>query len=157
MSRPGQRDEQGERELRVSFKVHIERGRCKRLVAGEAPPRPEREAKPQGTIPRVARLLALAHHLQDMLDRGEVKSMAEIARLGHVTRARVTQIMNLLNLAPDIQEAILFLPRTVTGHDPITERDLRPIASILDWERQQEMWRTLDRERLGHVETGQGV
>lgn len=64
---------------------------------------------------------------------------AELARLGHVTRARLTQIMNLLNLAPDIQEAILHLPRVERGRDPITERQLRPIAAVVDWERQRRM------------------
>jgi hypothetical protein len=47
-----------------------------------------------------------------------------LADLGHVTRARVCQIMNLLQLAPDIQEAILFLPRVEGGRDPIKERRL---------------------------------
>jgi hypothetical protein len=51
-------------------------------------------------------LLALAHKFQGMLDRGEVASMAELARLGRVSRARITQIMDLLLLAPDIQERI---------------------------------------------------
>jgi len=140
VDRPSNGEQRGEKELKVSFKVHIERGRCKRLVAGEAPPQPGREAKPQGTIPRVARLLALAHHLQDMLDRGEVKSMAEIARLGHVTRARVTQIMNLLLLAPDIQEAILFLPPTTKGRDPIVENDIKPLLRTLSFRKQREHW-----------------
>src|SRR3712207_3152134 len=46
------------------------------------------------------------------IEAGQVDCVVvyKVARLGHVTRARVTQIMNLLNLAPDIQEAILFLP-----------------------------------------------
>ena len=66
-------------------------------------------------MPRVARLLALAHKFQGMLDRGEVASMAELARLGCVTPARITQIMDLLLLAPDIQEEILFLPAVEGG------------------------------------------
>jgi hypothetical protein len=37
-----------------------------------------------------------------MLDSVEVKSMAELARLGRVSRARITQIMDLLMLAPDM-------------------------------------------------------
>lgn len=59
-------------------------------------------------VPRVARLLALAHKFQKMLDSGEVESMAELGRLGRVSRARVTQIMDLLMLAPEIQEEVLF-------------------------------------------------
>jgi hypothetical protein len=58
-------------------------------------------------IPRVARLLAVAHKFQKMLDSGEVESMAELARLGRVSRARITQVMDLLLLAPDIQESVL--------------------------------------------------
>ena len=51
----------------------------------------------------------------------------------HMCRARLTQIMNLLNLAPDIQEAILFLPVVTDGDDPVHERQLRPILRVLDW------------------------
>jgi len=58
-----------------------------------------------------------------------------------VTRARVTQIMNLLNLAPNIQEDILFLPRTQSGRDPISERQIRPIAAQPDWHKQGHAWR----------------
>lgn len=48
---------------------------------------------------------------------------ADLPRLGHVTRARVTQIMNLLNLAPDIQGAILFLLPVKFGRDPNCSSD----------------------------------
>jgi hypothetical protein len=65
------------------------------------------EAVAAPRIPRVTRLMALAIKLQDMVDRGEVLDYADLARLGLVTRARLTQIMNLLLLAPDIQEQIL--------------------------------------------------
>lgn len=66
----------------------------------------------------------------------------ELARLGHVTRARMSQIMSLLNLAPDIQEAILFLPKTVKGRDPVCARDvIRLAASEVDWGRQREGWK----------------
>jgi hypothetical protein len=78
-----------------------------------------------GRIPRVTRLVALAHRFQGLLARGEVQSMADLARLGGVTRARITQIMDLLLLAPDIQEALLFLPPVKSAHDPIHLRELR--------------------------------
>ena len=68
---------------------------------------------------------------------------ADLARLGHVTRARVTQIMNLLQLAPEIQEALLFLPRTVKGRDPIREHHVRPIAAELEWRKQRRLWRAV--------------
>ena len=87
--------------------------------------------------------MALAIRMDGLVRGGEVADYADLARLGHVSRARVTQIMNLLQLAPDIQEALLFLPRTERGRDPIREHHIRPLTGILDWRRQREMWRRL--------------
>jgi len=89
--------------------------------------------------------MALALRLDERLRRGDIASYAEVAELGHVSRARVSQILNLLNVATDIQEAVLFLPRTVRGRDAIILRDLQPIASTLDWRRQRVMWGHLTR------------
>ena len=91
--------------------------------------------------------------LDERLRRGDLASYAEVAELGHVTRARVSQILNLINLSPEIQQALLFLPRTVRGRDPIIVRDLQPIASTLDWRRQRVLWQQLIRHdpRLGDV------
>jgi hypothetical protein len=109
---------------------------------------PETTVPDLGRVPRVSRLMALAIHMDDLIRRGEVADYAELARLAHVTRARVTQIMNLLHLAPDIQEEILGLPRTKGGLDPIREKMVRPIAAIPDWRRQRRLWRELrDRQR----------
>ncbi len=76
------------------------------MKEGEAP-----EAQPLGSVPRISRLMALAIRTQDLVDQGEVADYADLARLAHISRARISQIMNLTLLAPDIQEAILFLPR----------------------------------------------
>ena len=122
-------------ESRVHFRTN-RHGR-KRLAEGDAPAPPP---QPLGSVPRVSKLLALAHRFQGLVDSGEVRDLAELARLGGVTRARVTQIMGLLQLAPDIQEAVLDLPRTVRGRDPVTERDLRPVVAEPEWERQREVW-----------------
>jgi hypothetical protein len=84
--------------------------------------------------------MALAIRFDRLIKSGEVTDQADLARLGQVSRARVTQIMNLLLLAPEIQEEILFLPRTIQGRDPVRERMIRPIASVLDWRGQREMW-----------------
>lgn len=127
---------------KVEFKVHFQasrRGR-KEVVVGEKPAGP---ALSPGNLPRVTRLMALAIRFEQLIRDGEVHDLADIARLGLVTRTRVTQIMNLLHLAPDIQEAILNLPRVEQGRDPITERDLRPIASVIDWRKQRPMWSSL--------------
>jgi hypothetical protein len=72
-----------------------------------------------------------------------VKDYTEAARLGHVTRARISQVMSLLYLAPDIQEQVLFLPRTEHGRDPLILRDLLPIAATADWSKQRRLWRRL--------------
>ena len=85
--------------------------------------------------------MALAIRFDGLIRDGVVADQAELARLGHVTRARLTQIMNLLNLAPDIQEEVLFLPPTERGRDPISERDCRPIAAEWNWRKQRRMWR----------------
>lgn len=96
-----------------------------------------------GRVPRVARFMALAIHLDRLVRSGSIANYAELARLGHVTRARVTQIMNLLHLAPGIQEEILFLPLTERGRDHIILRDLLPIAAQPIWQIQQTLWRQL--------------
>jgi len=79
-------------------------------------------------VPRESRLMALAIRLDQLICDGVVTDQAELARLGHVSRAWLTQIMNLLWFAPDIQEEILFLPPT--GRDTITEQQIRPIAAV---------------------------
>jgi hypothetical protein len=92
--------------------------------------------------------LALALRIDEQVRKGELTSYAEVAILGHVTRARVSQIMNLLNLAPDLQEVILFLPRTERGRDAIILRELQPIASIVDWRKQRILWQQLTKHTL---------
>lgn len=103
----------------------------------------------KGNIPRVAKLLALAIRFEKLVKRGDIQDYADLARLGYVTRARITQIMNLLNLAPDIQEDILFLPNTMKGRDPILEKDMRPVAAVPHWSRQRKMWAQMRKDRLG--------
>lgn len=125
--------------LTIECDIHFDRkGRGGRRVM-ENGPRPQRAIKPD-RVPRVARLMALAIRFERLLRDGVIESYSELAALGHVTRARISQIMNLLNLAPDIQEAILFLPRTEHGHDPIHLRQLQSIAAVPDWRRQRGMW-----------------
>ncbi len=90
-------------------------------------------------VPRVAKLMALAIRFDQLIRDGVVADQAELARLGHVSRARVTQVMNLLNLAPDLQEKILFLQGPTRGRDQIAERDLRTIAAAKGWGRQRRL------------------
>ena len=125
--------------LRVEAKMHFKRKRKgrKTITQGDAP------ATPPGRMPRVTKLMALAIRFEQLIRDGVVADQAELARLGHVTRARMTQIMNLLHLAPDIQEAILFLPRVEFGRDPITERELRSLVASPDWRKQRKLWESV--------------
>ncbi len=111
-------------------------------------PRRFRRASKPGTpsalrIPRITRLMALAIKFDEMIRRGEVRDYADLARLGHVSRARITQIMNLLNLAPDIQEEILHLSRAPYGRFPICEAKLRRVTDRVSWAEQRQLWRRL--------------
>ncbi len=109
-----------------------------------APERPQRgDVAPTGRVPRVARLLALAHRIDGMIRNGELDDLADAARRLNLTRARVSQITNLLLLAPAIQEAVLDLPLVTNGRDPVSERQLRPIAAEPDWNKQLSMWRQI--------------
>jgi len=93
-----------------------------RMRAEEPDPAP-----PPERIPRAARVLALAHKWRGLIRSGAVKDQAELARLVGVSRARVTQVMGLLWLAPDVQEAVLF------GEIDVDERGLRERAGIVAW------------------------
>lgn len=88
-------------------------------------------------VPRIARLLALAIRFDELLREDTIRNYADLARLGGVTRARMTQIMKLLHLAPDIQERILF-PPVVPG---LNERNLRPVVARIDWDEQRRLFR----------------
>jgi len=128
--------------ITIEREIHFHRrgqGSRKELRDG---PEPQRLAEP-GRVPRVARLMALAIRFDQLLRERIVASYTELAALGHVTRPRVSQIMNLLQLAPDIQEQILFLPRTVRGRDRLQLRQLQPIAAVPDWQKQRRLWREL--------------
>jgi len=92
-------------------------------------------------LPRVTHLMALAIKLQDMLREGVARNYSELARLGHVSRARVSQIMSLLQLAPDLQEELLFLPAIEQGRPAVTEPLVRKVVRLYDWDQQRRVWR----------------
>lgn len=102
---------------------------------------------PAGRIPRVSRHMALAIRLDGLIRSRELRDQAAVARLGGVSRARVTQIMNLQFLAPDIQEQLLFLAPLSAGRAPVLLRDLQPIARHFCWEKQRAMWGRLTATR----------
>lgn len=124
--------------IRLDYTVHFAPGRSgeRRLREGEKPVPPVAEGK----VPRISRLMALAIRIDELVRAGEIEDFAAAAELGHVTRARMSQIVNLLNLAPTIQEALLELPLVAGDKAAITERELRSIASEPDWAKQLDMW-----------------
>ena len=91
--------------------------------------------EPQGRPHRIARVVALAHRLDELVRSGAVRDYGELARLGHVSPARICQFLTLLHLAPAIQEYLLFL--TTSERMPITEPSLRKIAREPRWDRQR--------------------
>lgn len=129
--------------LTVTREVHIRNRNhgAKQFWSGVEP------AIPVGKVPRISRVMALAIHCNDLIESGAITDQSELARFGQITTARSTQIMSLLALAPDIQEDILFLPRTQVGRDAIKENEVRPIAATLDWRKQRRLWADL-RERV---------
>lgn len=110
------------------------------------PQRPqEKTFKGKGRVPRLARLLALAIKFHGLIRTGAIGNHADLARLGHVSRARISQLMSLLSLAPDIQEEILWLPLTTSGRDPFSLREVLPITLVLCWKQQRCLWQGLKR------------
>ncbi len=96
----------------------------------------------------VARRLALAHRLDADIQAGVYEDQADVARQHGLTRARLTQLMNLLLLAPDIQEELLAL-EVPAGREPISERALRPLTETLLWSEQRTLWRGIRTEDNG--------
>jgi hypothetical protein len=126
--------------LTVTRKLEVARvGVGGRQVVTIASPAPV--LAPTVKIPRIARLMALAIKLDAMIREGTVKDQAEIARLGHVSRARVSQILSLLNFAPDLQEKLLFLQ--LTDGSLLILADLYPIVAEANWAVQRALWARL--------------
>jgi len=129
-------------EIQVGATFHKKRvGKHIAMVEGPPPTAPERV---KGRLPRITRYMALAIYYEDLIRQGHVHDYAEIATLGHVTRARVTQIMNLRLLAPDVQVLILSLPRVEEGRDAVTLRSLQCVALEPEWKRQRRRWNDLN-------------
>ena len=134
-----------------SFRPHRRRGAQEsagaNATANQAPSSP-------GRVPRVARLLALAIKFEALLHQGVITDYAALARLGRVSRARISQIMDLLLLAPDIQEEILFLPAVQRGRDQICLRSLHGISMVQSWQKQRILWHKLNTSVSGFSKGG---
>lgn len=114
----------------------VQRGHARRFTP-EAPRGPVRRPA------RVAVMLALAHKIQQAIDAGTVPDRAEVARRLGFTRARVTHLMDLTLLSPDLQERVLGL-EAVDGVEPMAERTLRAVAHAGPWAEQRGAWETLN-------------
>ncbi len=121
--------------MTVKRKVHFQRGDHGRLSVADKP-RPSKRVAP-GRIPRISRLMALAIRFDRMIREGQVNDISELARLAHVSQPRMTQIMNLNHLAPDIQEALLFLSPVNKGRERVHELMMRRVAREAEWGRQR--------------------
>ena len=122
--------------VKVSANVRFETRRKGTRCLVQTPETTPQEG-PRGRLPRITRLMALAIHFDQLIQSGAVANYSELARLGNVTRARMTQIMNLLMLDPALQEEILFLPRVENGRDEVCLRDLQAVAGLVEWKEQQ--------------------
>lgn len=122
MSTPGTRVLGGE--------LHrVRHGRRTRFSTGPLQSPSERPA-------RVAVTLALAHKIRQGILSGDVRDQVDAARRLGLTRARLSQILDLTNLAPDLQEEILFL-EAIDGHEPLCERALRGALRFAEWAEQR--------------------
>ena len=127
--------------VEVRFNLHLA-GRRNGTSPGS-----ENSGVSRGRLPRISQVLAMAITIQEMVHRGEVKDYADFARQRSISRERVSQVMKLVWLAPDIQVEILYLPPSVGGRYPISELSLRRIGEMLSWAEQRAAWGKLKRER----------
>jgi hypothetical protein len=127
--------------MEMSYEVHFvrrDRGRVD-LVEGVAP-----VVAPRARVPaRIARLVALAHYVEGLVRAGTVRDYADVASLAGITRARMSQITSLLNLAPDIQAELLEMVKPERGREITGETQLRLVVRELDWNIQRKMFRAL--------------
>jgi hypothetical protein len=121
--------------VKLDFTVPFRRVPASTTLLAE--PTPGLKCRP----PRIARLVALAHKLDWLVRSGQIAGYGELARLGHISPARLCQIMVLLHLAPSIQEYVLFLAPADTRF--VTELGLRKIAREPRWDRQRKLFEQL--------------
>ena len=115
---------------------HVSRFVVTTRIEGHGKPKPttrELRARRTPVTSRAARMLALAHHVEALVEEGRLADYAQTARILGITRARISQVIALLVLSPAIQQAVL------TGSEAIPERTLRRLVRESSWARQQEI------------------
>lgn len=115
----------------ATYRVRRAAGRVE-FSRNPAPPPP---VVPRSRPAEVACMLALAHHLEEAIEQGKFRNRIDVARRLGIVDSRVTQILSLCHLAPDIQEDVLFFEVT-RGADLFSETELRKVARLLDWDEQ---------------------
>jgi len=128
---------------KIRYKEEIHQGEHQAIVPEELWNNVNKKLKHNGKTGGITRYMALAIYYEGLIREGHIHDYAEIATLGHVTRARVTQIMNLRLLAPDLQEQLLNVPRVERGRDSLCLRKFQSIAIEPSWKQQREMWKDL--------------
>lgn len=126
--------------LTATHKLEFKSGKRTAKTIAEAGTQPEQPTP--GRLPRITKMMALAIRLDHLIKSGQVTDQAELARVGHVSRARLTQIMDLNLLAPDIQEEILFFGDSVIVFAVPIERAVRNIAKMANWRLQRRSWKS---------------
>ncbi|ACY13254.1 hypothetical protein [Haliangium ochraceum] len=111
-------------------------GRSPRFTGKPAPSAPPPARRPA----RVAQMFAFAHRADGEVERGVFASRSAAARHYGMTIGRITQLLSLLWLAPEIQEDVLFL-KAIDGREPVSGQALEKIARIADWGEQRRGWR----------------
>lgn len=135
----------------ISGSFFRERKQAVRFTTEPPPPPPEPVRRPA----HVARMLALAHHLNAAIERGVVADQAAVARKLGLTRARVTQLLDLTLLAPDLQLQVLEL-EAVDGVEPLAERQLRGVVAAGTWPEQRAAWARMTATKLARPSKGSG-
>ncbi len=126
--------------LTATHKLVFKSGKRTAKTIVEAGSKPEHPTP--GRIPRITKMMALAIRLDHLIKSGQVTDQAELARVGHVSRARLTQIMDLNLLAPDIQEELLFFGDSLSALAVPIERSVRNIAKMASWSSQRRCWKS---------------
>lgn len=125
--------------LTAKHKLEFKTGKRSGKTIIEAGTQPEQPTP--GRLPRITKMMALAIRLDHLIRSGQVSDQAELARLGHVSRSRLTQIMDLTLLAPDIQEELLFPLLDQSNPVNIVENQLRKIIKVGVWSKQRAIWK----------------
>ena len=103
--------------------------------------RPKKEKEELQGEPRLRQSLILAYQVDQLIADGRAKDFSQAAQWLNITKARLSQIMSLINLAPAIQEEILLTDSLKLRK--ISVQQILPITAESDWNRQIYLWKAL--------------